>query len=563
MKNLFTSLMIMIVGFLTAFFHFNSSAFSNTVEKLPFKILKDNENFYYKVNTLKKNENLIIDKIDIFDEQYSKESISDEEIFSYTNQKQNKKRYLRATIESSVLFGLVSAYYWGTRTAAADFHYDVSFNTLKKKFSGEAILFDEDPIGTNSFPGHSLAGSYYYLIARNNNLSRIESFLWSFALSSIHEFFIEFQEVASINDFMTTPVAGPAIGEVMYQFGRYFRCSENKNTPGYKIMAAIMDPIALVNSWIWDDVHYSFTDAETCHYTSIQNEFSIFNGVSVGYHENINRFNIGVILGFYGKLYLIPHYGEVSDIREFFYDTVLTEMVLEAIVTDKRVDNVRFFAKTVWAAYHRQTITRDSQGNATGYSFFVGLASAFEHTQYRTDEFEDWIGAVHVLGPSMELTFFHKKGYSRIGLDIFGDFAMVRSFAFDKYKKTHSLDGIKSILREENYYYAYGVNINPRIDIKYGSYRLFISYKYAHYDSFEGRERIKASNDFHLTDKKEEYGFTLGRHIDFFHSTFFKRHQIWLETEVRRIARSGFIADSKVTHDGGNTWLLLRFKMTF
>jgi len=162
----------------------------------------------------------------------------------------------------------------------------------------------------------------------------------------------------------------------------------------------------------------------------------------------------------------------------------------------------------------------------------------------------------------MELTFFHKDGYSRIGLDIFGDFAMVRSFAFDKYKKDHSLNGIKSVLSTENYYYAYGVNINPRVDIKYGSYRLLISYKYAHYDSFEGREFIKASNDFHLVDKEEEYGFTLARRIDFFDSTFFKRHQIWVETEVRRIARSGFIADDKVTHNGANTWLLLRFKMT-
>jgi hypothetical protein len=554
--------MTMIVGFLIAFSHFNSYASPNTVEKFPFKILKDDENFYYKVTTLKKQKDLIIDKDDIFDEQYWETFMPDEGNFSYVNQNSNNKRYLRAATESLELLGIVSAYYWGTRTAAADFHYDASFDTLKKKFSGEAILFDEDPIGTNSIPGHALAGSYYYLIARNHNLSRIESFLWSFALSSIFEFFIEFQEVASINDFVTTPVAGSAIGEVMYQFGRYFRCSKNKNTLGYKTIAAIMDPIALVNSWLWNDVHYSFTDAETCHYTSIQNEFSIFNGVSVGYHENINRFNIGVILGFYGKLYLIPHYGEASDIRRFFYDTVLTEMALEVIAADQRVDSLRFFAKTVWAAYHRQTMAKDSQGNATGYSFLVGLASAFEHTQYRTDEFEDWISAVHLLGPSMELTFFHKDGYSRIGLDIFGDFAMVRSFAFDKYKKNHSLNGIKSVLSTENYYYSYGVSINPRIDIKYRSYRLLISYKYAYYDSIEGREFIKASNDFHLIDKEEEYGFTLARRIDFFDSTFFKRHPIWVETEVRRIARSGFIADDEVTHNGANTWLLLRLRMS-
>jgi hypothetical protein len=42
-----------------------------------------------------------------------------------------------------------------------------------------------------------------------------------------------------------------------------------------------------------------------------------------------------------------------------------------------------------------------------------------------------------------------------------------------------------------------------------------------------------------------------------------KEHKTWVEAEVRGIARSGFIADDKVAHDGGNTWLLLRFKMTF
>src|SRR5262249_5778900 len=152
----------------------------NTVENLSFKILKDDENFYYKITTLKKQEDLIMDKDNIFDEQYWETFMLDEGNFSYVNQKLNNKRYFRAAIESSTLLGLVSAFYWGKREAAADFHYDVSFNTLKKKFSGEAILFDDDPIGANSFQGHPLAGSYYYLIARNNNLSRIESFLWSF-----------------------------------------------------------------------------------------------------------------------------------------------------------------------------------------------------------------------------------------------------------------------------------------------------------------------------------------------------------------------------------------------
>jgi hypothetical protein len=53
----------------------------------------------------------------------------------------------------------------------------------------------------------------------------------------------------------------------------------------------------------------------------------------------------------------------------------------------------------------------------------------------------------------------------------------------------------------------------------------------------------------------------VGQLLNFFDAKFFKNHEIWIEAEARRIARSGFIADDKVSHDGGNTWLLLRFKM--
>ena len=134
---------------------------------------------------------------------------------------------------------------------------------------------------------------------------------------------------------------------------------------------------------------------------------------------------------------------------------MLIELGAEAIIAEDGFDSVNVFAKTIWAAYHRQKITRGQPGDVTGYSFLVGAASAFAYTTYETDEFTDWLAAVHVLGPSVELTFFHQDGYVRFGMDIFGDFAMVRSFAFEKYKENRALDGVKTILKKEDYYYAF------------------------------------------------------------------------------------------------------------
>ena len=96
-----------------------------------------------------------------------------------------------------------------------------------------------------------------------------------------------------------------------------------------------------------------------------------------------------------------------------------------------------------------------------------------------------------MFGPALELTAFHQAGDLRIGLDVFGDFAMVRSLAFEKYKNTHRIDTIKRVLMAENYYYAVGPSVNPRIEARYGSYRLLAEYKYAHYDSLEGKRAEK------------------------------------------------------------------------
>ena len=67
-------------------------------------------------------------------------------------------------------------------------------------------------------------------------------------------------------------------------------------------------------------------------------------------------------------------------------------MKIEVGVTERGMDRLQFLSKTVWAAYYRQHIAGDAAGKDTGSSFFVGLASAFEHIQYETGAFEDWIG---------------------------------------------------------------------------------------------------------------------------------------------------------------------------
>lgn len=293
LKTLTPCTLLFLVGF-----HCHAAAWSYAADQLPFKILHDDDNFYAQVQTLTPPDDVLREHRDLFDEHDLETSMFDDEGIASDTQPPLQKRYGRATLESLALLGLVASFYWGTQVAADSYHYDVSLATLKKKLAGETLLFDDDPINTSSFPGHPLSGSYYYLIARNHHLSRLEALVWSLGLSALNQFFIEFREVTALNDLVTSPVAGAPIGEAMYTLSRYLRCSPNKDTLISHMMAAILDPIAFVNSLMWHDTDYRFPEAETCHYTPMQSDVRLFTGVSVGYYEQTHRVNLGGIVGF-------------------------------------------------------------------------------------------------------------------------------------------------------------------------------------------------------------------------------------------------------------------------
>src|SRR5215467_14310103 len=360
MRNLAASFMALVVYSLVVSLSSNSCAFAYAMEHFPFR-LTDSDDFDSSIkNILERYENSNFNiKNNIDGQEESITDSNDESVHDIQNS-YKKTAYLRAALETSAILGSVTLVYWARDNSSYDYDYDTKFDTLLKKLSGKAIRFDDNNIEANSFPGHPLSGSYYYLIARNNNLSRTGSFLWSFAASTINEFLIEFREVASISDFLVTPVAGAIIGEAMYEFGIYFRCTENKDDLLYRMLAAIIDPVALGHSFIWRDVPYKYSQKDICHYTPIQKDVSIFTSASVSYHENTHNYNIGPIFGFHGKLYLIPQYGQEGDIDRFFKEPILNEICIEAGIIDKKADNVHFLAKSVWAAYYRQNIVRDA-----------------------------------------------------------------------------------------------------------------------------------------------------------------------------------------------------------
>jgi len=118
-------------------------------------------------------------------------------------------------------------------------------------------VWDQDSAMYN-YVGHMYAGGAYYILARNANYSVLESFWYTFVISTFFwEYGIEsFAETPSMQDIVITPVFGSILGEGFYALQNYILENNgmlfNSKFWGSATMIFI-DPMGHLSSYIYDD----------------------------------------------------------------------------------------------------------------------------------------------------------------------------------------------------------------------------------------------------------------------------------------------------------------------
>jgi len=121
------------------------------------------------------------------------------------------------------------------------------YEGLKGNFT-QGPRFDNDKTYFN-YVAHPLAGSEYYLAARNRNCTWWQSLAYSAAVSGVFEFFIESAyERASWQDLWITPVTGAVIGELRWQLKKALVSRTEGKPIGTlnKILYVVIDPMDAV-----------------------------------------------------------------------------------------------------------------------------------------------------------------------------------------------------------------------------------------------------------------------------------------------------------------------------
>jgi hypothetical protein len=464
---------------------------------------------------------------------------------AFRDEKPRQKHYLRAGIELFAVLGAGSLWYWSNQDFnSVDWELGFDWPSWRRKllFENSGASFDTNPYDVNAI-AHPFAGAAYYLFARGNRLGTLESLLFATAASTLWEYFAEFKEKVSINDLIVTPVAGMAIGEALTQLGAFFERGEDNWVN--RTLGAIFQTPRRFHQWADRNRPRRTDELDRFGFSrELWHEFSFSTGVAVTSAGGQTRADLQ--LGIETLLVNVPTYNRPGQVSRLLADGNFSQMIIRTTAGDQGMLDFLFFAKVALAGYYRQSVEREETGTLRGYSFFIGPAMAFEYAMHARDDGErlDRLCVVNVIGPTMDLNVYAGGVRIHAVVDVFGDFAMVRSYALDRYTGAGgTLDGAKSILAEQRYYYALGITTSSRLAVEYERLEFGGDIKLDFLDSVEGLDRGETTltNDLGTTDSRVAYSLWAAYTLP--------GDRVKLRVALEKYARAGTIADVVTERD--------------
>ena len=392
------------------------------------------------------------------------------------------RHFLRASAENLFLLGIGSALYWHNAYAKdRDNDLPPRLSSLGKKLLGEAIRFDHNRFYTNAFE-HPMAGAGYYVATRSNGYGPFGSFLFSLAASSVWEYLGEYVEFVSINDQVFTPVGGAVIGEVFYQLSEFFAASAD--TPINSVLKWVFNPFSNVHRWLDDAPAIRAAEMDRFDFRQdIWHRFTLFTGVGMAGDTPIGEFHAET------QLIHLPGYGaRRGDVSAWLNGVLFTQMQFRSSFAESGVQDLSLFFKAMFLGYFRQRLGGPEEGTWRGFSVVIGPASAYELNthEWSTTGIQDTYGVVHLLGPSIHFALYQGAVRLRMNMAAYGDFAAIRSFAVDAFKQRGSVEGAKSVLGLQDYYFGLGLTVRAQGALAYDRLAMGMHGRYSYYDSVEG-----------------------------------------------------------------------------
>jgi len=372
-----------------------------------------------------------------------------------------------------------------------DFDFDRTAAGQRRRWSRlYGVRFDDNTFGINM--GHAYYnGSFYYDVARVLGGSILESWLFTLATSSVWEATIEHREVFSLNDTVVTPAGGAAIGEAFYQLGRFFE--RGSPTVANRVLTTLFSPAHTLNDLVGLTRPERTTDVDSLGLPrDVWHRFELDLGAALG-GGSAGRPRRELWLSLDTDLVAVPGHGRPGELAQTLDDGQWSRVHLRyASDADGLTELGAYAQASLWGRYRQRL--QDREGALSGHSLFYGAATAFDLSIARLPTFQDFIGIMHVVGPTTDATWHHRGLSLRGGLTGFLDFAMPRSVAWEKLQRQGAvLPTTKSVLEDQGYTHAWGFTGAAMVEARWRGFELAGELRYDWLDSIEGRDRRQDS----------------------------------------------------------------------
>jgi hypothetical protein len=332
----------------------------------------------------------------------------------------------------------------------------------------------------------------------------LEAVLFDLTTSTVWELAVEHREVFSVNDTVTTGLGGVSIGESLYQLGDYF--ARSRPTLRNRILMGLFSPAHAAGMLFGDRPRPSASGYDARGLArDAGHRFALELGAAqwlagagggaaaVGAGSEAPAARTGDLrVGL--ELVNLPSHGRAAVRRRWLGGGEWTRIDvgyrggrqdMEALSIETRA--------SLWGRYVQDTRAVDpgagAAGGLRGHAAFLGTATAFELVVEQIGRGDDFLTAMHLPGPSADVTLYHDRLALRLATDVTPDFAMVRPFALDPALGPEDLAGAKSTLASQRYYYAFGVAAATRVEASYRRARAGAALAFTHHDSIEGLDR--------------------------------------------------------------------------
>jgi hypothetical protein len=403
---------------------------------------------------------------------------------------------VRAFLETAAFIAANTAYYWWNKDFNAP-DWELGWNRdswNKKLFTLEGVRLDANEFQTNAGT-HTVAGAIVYLIGRGNGFGPGTSLILATSESILWEYVAEFKEKVSINDLLTNPLGGFALGETFFQVSELFARGADNGIN--KTIAAVFSPISSLNgnhrprAASFDGAGLP---ADVWHRIDFQ--FGLGNA-AFDQQESRTEGTFATAIA----VNSVRGYGRSG--ARFFGVGRLAALDAAMNVGQRGLTGVLLGTRVSLLGYYRGP---GSALEPNGVSVLLALLNSFEYTnRSRPGMPLDQIATYGVAGPAGELGLHVGDFHARLRVEAMPELGMITALADPQYVERYGNEGIKSVLAQRGYYFGYGIAYGGGLSLQYGRWAGGVDGRRENFGSVEGVDRYqeRVTNDFHITDGRD------------------------------------------------------------